>query len=87
MIKLFLKSRNENIKEYYINNNNLKIEDGIAHLNLYHRKGFKRKLKLKNKKRPKNVIGYGINGNASGKDGVIQIDTSDFKIQKFLYWK
>ena len=86
-IKEFLSEKKENIKEYYTYKKTPKIENGIAYISLFHKKGFERKLELKDKKKEKNVIGYSILGSASGKDGIIEIDTKSYNIIKFLYSK
>ncbi|NJB84150.1 hypothetical protein [Wenyingzhuangia aestuarii] len=96
-INSFLKSKNENIREYYTEKITPRIENDIVYINLYHRNGFKRKVKLNkelekknklthNKNKPR-IIGYSIMGNASGKDGVLELHIKNFEFNRFLYWK
>ncbi|MGY5353537.1 hypothetical protein [Wenyingzhuangia sp. IMCC45467] len=86
-IEKFLSEKKEDIKEYYTYKKTSKIENGIAYIKLFHKKGFEKEFKIINKKKKDNVINNIILGNLSGKDGVIEIDTKSYNVIKFLYTK
>ena len=91
----YLTENKLNKKLYYISVNYIQDKSESISIPLYHFNGFKKQLELENKdkeyneKRPKGEYPRTTNmvGNASGKDGNLEIEKKTQKIIGFTFWQ